>query len=729
MKCFIQLQSYREQLSLLPILQHEYEVTGEKPTLLVASDCTAVALSCDFLTPFIYPGKPDDLLGAVTLAKKLWPEVISCHPQKPVNDFPPHPNWQFDQWDRAGRLHLWNQLPLVLPRPVCAPPLVTPYILYADSEDSLLFPNKEELFKALEENFPSHSIVRLSSIRLNSLFDSLVLFDAADLIVCLDNPYLQLTRATKTPVMALVGDGWNGAARRGFKWFWRYSNWPNKIPLDLVSFIVNNRPVTGMDDSKTEALLEPNPSIVVVYIYLPNDPEHVSLANRFVTQYLKCPAGVPHRVIVVNQGGYPSPEMKAQFAKLPNLSYYNHDDSGWDIGAFIAVSRVVTEDVIACFGGTGFVQHPNWLKRMVEVWKKHGPGFYGSNSSYEITPHLSTSGFWCSPQLLAEYPTRVRTKEDRYAFEHARAGKCFWRQCEAKGVKVMLATWDGEYEWRDWRKPANIFRRGNQSNCITFFRHSLLFATATEPVKAGMSKVADELTDAAYLEATVEPPKPEVKIAVVYVYPIFGAKHDALAARFLDSYKRCPVSVSHTLYVVSNGGPPTPYMKRTLATVKHEIVVHDDTGWDIGAYRKCAKEIPCDLMVFFGGSSYVKGSGWLDRMVAAWQKHGRAIYGAMGSLGHNIHIRTTGWWAPPDLLNEYPHPTDSTSRSRYAFEHGENGLTMWAIKKGLKAFVVTWDNTYEWRQWDSIPNGFQKGNQSALLAGDRLTEPPFYKGK
>lgn len=225
MKCFIQLSGPKEQISLLPILQHEFETTGIKPTLMVASDCTAVALAQTFATPFIFPGPPGDLLGAVTLAKKLYSEVISCHPQEPINDFPPHPNWQFDQWDRCGKLHLWNKLPLTLPLPHGKFDITYPvddFILYADTDYSE-FQHKEELFKALEDTFPSHQVVRLSATKSCHLFDVLALYDAAELIVCLDNLHLQLTHATTTPVMALAQDGWQGAApSRRFAWFGRY---------------------------------------------------------------------------------------------------------------------------------------------------------------------------------------------------------------------------------------------------------------------------------------------------------------------------------------------------------------------------------------------------------------------------------------------------------------------------------------------------------------------------
>lgn len=218
-----------------------------------------------------------------------------------------------------------------------------------------------------------------------------------------------------------------------------------------------------------------------------------------------------------------------------------------------------------------------------------------------------------------------------------------------------------------------------------------------------------------------------MKIAVIYIYPLaMSGLHDSLAARFVATYKNHFPSLAHKLYFVSNGGKPTPTMLKTFGGIDCQYVVHDNSGWDIGAYRKCAREIECDLMVFFGASAYLRGTGWLECMAEAFQKYGPAIYGAMGSVWPNIHIRTTGFWMPPDLMNSYPHETNSSKESRYAFEHSKDSLTFWVLSKGLKALVVTWTGEFEWRQWDKIPNGYNRGDQSALLVGDRLTDPPHW---
>jgi hypothetical protein len=76
-------------------------------------------------------------------------------------------------------------------------------------------------------------------------------------------------------------------------------------------------------------------------------------------------------------------------------------------------------------------------------------------------------------------------------------------------------------------------------------------------------------------------------------------------------------------------------------------------------------------------------------------------------------------------MNGYPHRITQPDK-RYEFEHGKTCFANWIKAMGLKAWIVTWDNEYLWADWDDIPNGFHRGNQSALLCGDRLSEPPYH---
>lgn len=220
-------------------------------------------------------------------------------------------------------------------------------------------------------------------------------------------------------------------------------------------------------------------------------------------------------------------------------------------------------------------------------------------------------------------------------------------------------------------------------------------------------------------------------IALVYVYP-FGAKWDNYAKRFVARYQAYKPVTNHHLVVIANTGfPPTKAMKDTFRGVDCEWMVHSNAGWDIGAYQMAAKRVRCEIMVMFGASTYFKRAGWLERIVDSHDRYGLGIYGAMGnpgSLSQKIwpHIRTTGWWLNPEILDAYPINVSHTGM-RYQFEHGPACICEWAKSQGLKRWVVAFDKTYRLEDCSKIPNGMHRGNQSNLVCGDRLSEPPFYK--
>lgn len=221
-----------------------------------------------------------------------------------------------------------------------------------------------------------------------------------------------------------------------------------------------------------------------------------------------------------------------------------------------------------------------------------------------------------------------------------------------------------------------------------------------------------------------------LKVAVVYVHVPLDPHHQGLARRFSIYFRQNPPLYPHELIVVCNGSPPTPETLQTFEGLDARFVDHDDSGWDIGAYQKAASVCQSELMVFLGGTAYPSRTGWLARMVDAYLKHGHALYGSTGNRGDgrvNVypHIRTTGFWLPTALMNAYPIRVTQNSQ-RYEFEHGRTCLTEWIKTQGLKAWVVTWDGEYLWENWDLIPNGFHRGDQSGLLIRDRVTDPPFY---
>jgi hypothetical protein len=212
--------------------------------------------------------------------------------------------------------------------------------------------------------------------------------------------------------------------------------------------------------------------------------------------------------------------------------------------------------------------------------------------------------------------------------------------------------------------------------------------------------------------------KPFPQVAVVFVYPVFGKHHDDFARLFAEDYQKYPAGYEHTLYVVSNGGPPTVRMKEVLTGIPCQFLEHDDSGWDIGAYQKAVEVISCDLVVLLGGTVYFEKPNWLHRMVEAYLKHGPHLYGAFACRQPKIHIRTTGFWMPPELLRRYPHRI-TTVEERYHFEWNKYNFTQWVVDSGRKAILATWSTEIESKDWEPVAGYYGSRIDGDCLIGDK----------
>ena len=224
-----------------------------------------------------------------------------------------------------------------------------------------------------------------------------------------------------------------------------------------------------------------------------------------------------------------------------------------------------------------------------------------------------------------------------------------------------------------------------------------------------------------------------MKAAIVYVFPNTpDAQRTELAARFVCSYKAHPAEHDHDTIVVLNGsgGAGEGFVGALFASLPNlRIIKHDNSGWDLGAFQFAARSHPCDLMMFFGVSAWFPKAGWMRRAVDATRVRGLAVYGSHGNQGNGVnvwpHVRTTGWWVNPQLLNRYPVIVTDPGQ-RYPFEHGPTCFCQWAKSQGVLTWVVAWDGEYPIEHCDIIQNGFHRGDQGNLLFRDRLTDPPYY---
>lgn len=193
------------------------------------------------------------------------------------------------------------------------------------------------------------------------------------------------------------------------------------------------------------------------------------------------------------------------------------------------------------------------------------------------------------------------------------------------------------------------------------------------------------------------------------------------AQRWLAAYKKFKPEIPHNVVVINRYCEPTDKSFSDIATP----IRYDGGGWDCGAWKFAAQNLPADLLICFNSSTYVTGPGWLERFVSAVEQHGEGLYGPLASYEICPHIRTPCMVFSPRVMNGYPRPVD-TREDTYRFESmgypdGTPNVTQWARQQGYPTMQVTWSGVYPQEQWRK-PNVFRDGDQSDLIVWDRHCE-------
>lgn len=205
--------------AILPILFSEFTRTGEVQNLVVAREYASVVYGLDYVKPFVFQGEWWDFRRAYQYAKMMFDEVLvpQNHGQvelgKSIAFERKTPSAFLDMWERVGYLEQWDKIPLVLPRSGKTQ-LSGPTIFYGDHSQSSPFFFKEDLYKLIQDTFPSHQVMRASGMRLKSLRDFLPVMDYCDLIVSVETSFLHLAKACETPIIAFAADSpdpWRGS--------------------------------------------------------------------------------------------------------------------------------------------------------------------------------------------------------------------------------------------------------------------------------------------------------------------------------------------------------------------------------------------------------------------------------------------------------------------------------------------------------------------------------------
>lgn len=214
---------------------------------------------------------------------------------------------------------------------------------------------------------------------------------------------------------------------------------------------------------------------------------------------------------------------------------------------------------------------------------------------------------------------------------------------------------------------------------------------------------------------------------IVYCFPA-GDSHLQYAWRFLNSYVMHPPQCEHSLIVLTDYGYEQEASDIFALATNVRAVGTPDHARDLSRYEAWAHQSSAQCMMMLGGSSYCRRSGWGLVAYRAFQKLGNAsLFGSCGHAGApgvRPHIRTTGFWASPALLRRYPGWPKNVV-GRYGAEHGNGCLSDWVLSQGGQCWIINFGSEFPLSNPQGDPNGYARGNHSALLIGDKLTQPPY----
>lgn len=215
------------------------------------------------------------------------------------------------------------------------------------------------------------------------------------------------------------------------------------------------------------------PRIVLVYIYAVGGAGgYRDKALQFVDSYHRHPPQMQHDSVIVCNGVPASDDAVSIFKSLPNLSFLDRDDSGWDIGGFQHAARVIECDLMVFCGGHTYFRKPGWLVRMWDAFLEKGYTLYGStgnqgNIGIGVHPHVRTTGFWCHPSLMRKYPLLVTTQGgggQRYEFEHGYG--CISNWVRREGLTPWIVGFEQMAPLMNCDSIPEGYHQGSQQNVL-----------------------------------------------------------------------------------------------------------------------------------------------------------------------------------------------------------------------------------------------------------------------
>lgn len=207
--------------------------------------------------------------------------------------------------------------------------------------------------------------------------------------------------------------------------------------------------------------------------------------KRFTDTFRKFPPSVPCTVFAMCLSNDATTEVKQLFDGI-QTEFVRYDGRGMDGGAAQYLAKIADPPHFQIsMGARCYFHRSGAVKAMVDAREKHGPGLYGCTCSRQGRLHIRPSFYGMDSTDFAKYPYRIDRHEMGTQFE---SGNSTWFVAplkvyslidwsEARGRPTYMVYWNGVFHNKDdWFNQPNTFRRGDQSNLLTWDKRTDTYA-------------------------------------------------------------------------------------------------------------------------------------------------------------------------------------------------------------------------------------------------------------
>lgn len=243
-------------------------------------------------------------------------------------------------------------------------------------------------------------------------------------------------------------------------------------------------------------------SVAVSYLARGADKNWKESIASFVSAYSAVPAGVEHKLYVIFKGFDRQSDLDwavGTFKRYP-FAEIHVDDDNFDIGAYAAAARRISEHHVCFLNSHAMPISDNWLAKLQRILELENVGLVGATASYEslhdydsIFPkmpniHVRSNAFMLSRARFVEITEGLTFSRKLEAFLFESGPRSLTREILRTGQSVRVVGGNGRGYAPKWWPLSDTFRLRDQANLLVSDNQTRSFDRCRWPDKRSISE-------------------------------------------------------------------------------------------------------------------------------------------------------------------------------------------------------------------------------------------------